>query len=117
NVQRRVRRAVEVDHRVGVAVAPGGDGLEGDQVVDRPLAGERQAGGLNRVIVADAGAGVEDAGQDVRAGQGAGYLAVSVPGVGVVLHVVEGQTEEQVRRGGQLDADAGGQNVPVVMLG
>ena len=116
NVQRRVRRAVEVDHRVGMAVTPGGDRLEGDQVIDRPLAGERQAGGLHRIVVADARAGVEDAGQDVRSGKGAGHFAVSVPGIGVVLHVIEGQAEEQVRGRGQLDADAGGQNVLVIVL-
>ena len=111
DVQDRRRQVVEVDVPARFAVAIGGDRLERQHVVDDVLAGQRDAARLHVVPVAGAGAGV------VLAGQDRSELAVTVAGVGAVLHPVGGDTEEQRVRRRPFHAGAGGGDVLVVVLG
>ncbi|MNJ30382.1 hypothetical protein D3C77_249800 [compost metagenome] len=110
DVEDRLRQVVEIDVAARAAVAIGGDRLQSQPVVGDPFAGQRQALGLDAVGIAGAGVGVIDVG---RAG---GQFAVAVTGVGIVLHDVAGQAEEQVVGRRPFGAETGGGHVLVVVL-
>uniref|UniRef100_A0A0N5A6Y3 NAD-specific glutamate dehydrogenase n=1 Tax=Parastrongyloides trichosuri TaxID=131310 RepID=A0A0N5A6Y3_PARTI len=117
HVQRRRRRVVEVDQGVGVARAIGGDRLDRPDVVEVDLSRQRDAFSGDLVAVAQAGVGVIDAARNAGAGADAGLLAVAVTRVRAVLDAIIGQAEEGVVGGLELDADAAGQDILVVVLG
>ncbi len=107
-----MRQTVEVDAvALGVAVAPGRDRLEGQGVVDVPLAGEGQAARADIAAVADAGAGVIDAVGHRR------LEAIAVPSIGLVLGDIARQAEEEVVGRGPFDAEAARRDILVVVFG
>ncbi len=101
NVERRRRAGVEVDQRVGLALAVRGDRLQRNRVGQFPGGRQRQALVAHAVVVADAAAGVVDVRQHdlTRRETHARRFAVAMLGGRVVLDPVAGETEAQcVRR-------------------